>query len=607
MRISFALVLVLCGLGLAQVPTPAGGTPGGTTPPAPLDPNLGFYRLTYQRQAVGFAREEWKEEQYGGKNCLHMISEGQFVAKPDLLRDLPYTDFRAEVICEAQTQDLQWASFTLSFPVQLAPGVGSSDFKLVQGQVRFMVDRRTEEGKSYLRFTSSDEGFEDAQLVLGPGDEFVFPDAIPRMLTGQLRAGKNFEKRSLLLSPGLGAGQDAGRYVATLAVSVKEKVPVKVGDDELSLWPVLVTMTSAEGVMATDVSLMDDKGVIRMSWTTFLDPSKIQFDAEPQDTIIYTRVGTELEAREGLSFVLSSKGRRDPFVDPRTPAIKDTSNVKTLGGSAAPKEGPVTPVDPVTTSSLKLEDAQEMVREADRLRADIEKIFNLADKATPAQNADRDKFQAKIFEINAQIQATKYVALKAQMTDTLQQLDKLAKAKGDRYLVEARTIAKRIEETFKNDELASQIRVTDIGQQVEKLRGISGNPNLRAPDQAEVTRLVQDSERFHRRAKVRAEFEIKKPNITGVVVASESVTAPLKVGLVLFGRPIVIETEIPLPRSKSSVILNVKGSKSGDRTYEEGQSIEGIEGAGNMKVKRIERNKIAFEYEQEIIWVSTTK
>ncbi|MEK7867344.1 MAG: hypothetical protein AAB434_11740 [Planctomycetota bacterium] len=609
MRSTFALVLLLCGLGLAQGPVPGGGTPppGGATPPAPLDPNLGWYRLTYQRQAVGFAREEWKEEQYSGKNCLHLSVEGQFVAKPDLLRDLPFTDYKYEVICDAQTQDLQWATYALSFPVQLAPGAGSSDFKLVQGLVRFMIDRRTEEAKSYLRFTSSDEEFQDAQLMLGPGDEFVFPDAIPRSLTGQMRAGKSFEKRSILLTPGLGSGRDAAKYIATIAVSVKEKATVKVGDAELSLWPVLVSNTSVEGVTATRVSLLDDKGVIRRSWLTYLDPSKIQFGEEPQDTIIYTRVESEMEAREGLAFVLSSKGRRDPFIDPRTPSIKDPKGGKLKDiPSGAGSTGPVTPVGPVvpTTSLLKLEDAQEFVREADRLRADIEKIINLADKATPAQNADRAKFEARVYEINTQVQATKFVALKAQMTDVMMQLDKLAKVKGDRYVVEARAVAKRIEEIFKNEELAPPIRVSEIGKQIEDLKRISVNPSLRAPDQAEVTRFLQDGDRFHRRAKVRAEFEIKKPDITGIVVASESITAPLKVGLVLFGRPIVIDAEIPLPKSKSSVILNVKGSKSGHRTYEEGQSIEG---AGNMKVKRIERNKVIFEYEQELISVSTTR
>lgn len=604
MRSTFALVLVLCGLGLAQGPVPGGTKPPGTTPAAPIDPNLGWYRMTYQRQPVGFVREEWKEEQYSGKNCLHLSMEGQFVAKPDLLRDLPYTDYKIEVICDAQTQDLQWASYSLSFPVQLAPGAGSSDFKLVQGLARFMIDRRTEEGKTYLRFTSSDEEFQDAQLVLGPGDEFVFPDAIPRSLAGQLRAGKSFEKRSVLLTPGLGSGRDAGKYLATIAVAVKEQAKVKIGDDEMSLWPVLVSNTSAEGVTATQVSLLDDKGVVRRSWLTYLEPSKIQFDEEPQDTIVATRMESELEAREGLAFVLSSKGRRDPFVDPRTPSVKDPKG-KLVDLSSKGVKDPVQPVEPVaTTSSIKLEDAQEMVREAERLRADIEKIINLAENATPAQNADMAKFQTRIYEINTQVQATKFVALKAQMVDIVQQLDKLASVKGDRYIREARAVAKRIEEIFKNEELAPPMRVTEIGKQVDDLKRLSQNPELRVPDKEEATRLVQDADRFHRRAKVRAEFEIKKPDITGIVVASESITAPLKVGLVLFGRPIVIETDIPLPKSKSSVILNVKGSKSGHRTYEEGQSIEG---GGNMKVKRIERNKIAFEYEQETIWVSTTR
>ncbi len=606
MKRTLVLVLALCGLACAQgIPPKEGATPAGGTPSTgAFDANLGWYRLTYQRQPVGFAREEWREEQYSGKNCLHMNTEGQFVAKPDLLRDLPYTDYKSEVICDAQTQDLQWASFTLSFPVQLAPGAGASDFKLVQGLVRFMVDRRTEEGKTYLRFTSSDEEFQDAQLVLSPGDEFVFPDAIPRMLVGQLRAGKSFEKRSILLSPGLGSGRDAGKYVATITVSVKEKAAVKIGDAELSLWPVLVTMTGPEGVPATDVSLMDDKGIIRKSWTTYLEPSKIvEFAEEPQDTIVYTRVASEIEAREGLAFVLSSKGRRDPLVDPRTPSIKDEKNLKDITSKGTVKP-PVETTPPPEVVKMALEQAQEMVKDAERLKADIEKIVNLGEKATPAQLADKSKFETRVYEINLQVQGTRYVALKAQMTDIVQQVEKLSVAGKERYLIEARTIAKRVEEIFKNDELAPPIRVSEIGQQVEKLKTLGANPSLRAPDQAEVTRLLSEADRFHRRAKTRADFEVKKPDITGVVVASESITAPLKVGLALFGRTIVIDTEIPLPRSKSSVILNVKGSKAGHRTYQEGELIEG---AGNMKVKRIERNKVAFEYEGETIWVPTTR
>lgn len=603
MRTPILLVLAMCGGALAQGIPPRGDgtTPGGTPAAATaLDPDMGWYRLTYQRQPVGFAREEWKEEQYNGKTCFHVIAEGQFVARPDLLRDLPYTDFKITAICDIQTLDLQWASFALSFPVQVAPGAGSSDFKLVQGFVRFAVDRRTEDGRNYLRFTSSDEEFQDAQLALAPGDEFIFPDAVPRMLAGRLRVGPGLEKRTILLTPGLASGHDAAKYVANLSVRVVEEKTVKISEEDVKVNPVLVTITGPEGIPATKVYLMDAKGIVRKAWTTYLEPSKIsEFAEDPQDTIVATRVASELEAREGLAFVLSAKGRRDPFVDPRTPATKSEKNVKNLAPGAGTK-----PLDPGVTTAMSFEEAQELVREAERLRADVEKIINLGDKASPAQQADRNKFESLIYEINGKIQGTKFLALKAQMTDLVQQLEKLTNVGREHYLIEARAIAKRIEEIFKNDDLAPPIRVSEIEQQVEKLKSIKLNPALRAPDQAEVDDLLKKGNQFHRRAKIIADFEVKKPDIRGVVVAFESVTTPLRLGIVLFTRPVVIETEIPLPRSKSAVILSVKGSKSGHHTYEEGQTIEGPD---NIKVKQIERNRVWFEYEQETIPVPTPR
>lgn len=589
MKITVALVLALASALLAQV------TPSGQTPPAGFDPDLGWYRLTYQRQPVGFMHDEWKAESFAGKNALHYTSEAQFMAKPDILRDLPYSDYKIDAIVDSQTGGVQLASYLLFYPIVPA-ATGGTEFKVVQAQVQFMVERQTIEGKTSLLFTSTTEEFGEVKQPVDPGEDYVIPDAIPRMQAQQLRAGKSFAKKSVVLHPGLASGRDGSKYIAALDVSVKDKATVKIGDDDVSVWPMLLVATGPDGVPLTEVCLVDDAGIVRKAWTTLLPADKIQCDVEPTDTVVATRVLTESDAREGLSFVLSAKMRRDPFADPRAVVKKDAP--KELGAPVV-----VQPKDPKAVKhDYTREDVEKLVAEADNCYQDMVKTQNKWDTASQVERDNQSKNYTKVMEDKGKADMTNFMDLKARIAKIAADAEGLMKVHGGMQVGQAKALFKNVEDAFKNEETPALQRVTEISGQVDKIKAILAAPGAMTPaDVAEVTRLVHEGEKYVLRAKRRADFEVKKPEIVGLLWRQDEVNTPLKVGLVLFGRAIVVDTTVPLPKSKSSVTLRAKGAKE-DNSYAEG---ERVLGGGNLTVKRIERNRVAFEYEQETIWVQT--
>lgn len=592
MKTTVVLALALASAVLAQAP-------GGTPPPAGFDPDLGWYRLTHKGIPVGFMREEWKEESFAGKNSLHYVASAQFMAKPDILRDLPYSDFKIDAIVDAQNGGLQLATYLLFYPL-VPTAAGGSEFKVVEAQVQFMVERQTIEGKTSLLFTSTTDEFQDVKLSVDPGDDYVIPDAIPRILAQQLRAGKSFTKKSVVLHPGLAVGRSGANYIAALDVVVKERIPsVKIGEDDVPVWPVLLIATGPDGVPMTDVCLLDDKGIVRKTWTTLLPADKIQYDADPTDTVVATRVLNETDAHEGLTFVLSSKMRRDPFVDPRAVVKKDAP--KAIGGTPTPTatEGPKPPVGPPPT---KREDIEKLVQDADNCYQDMLKTENRWEKASQAERDNQAKNFQKVVQEKAQVDTTNFLDLKAKVAKTEADAKALMGKRGGLQVGQAKALLKNIEDAFKNEETLAAQRVLEITGLVDKCKAILAAPGAMTPaDIAEVQRIVHDGEKYILRAKKLVDFANKMLEIVGLLYHFDEVNTPLTVGIVLFGRAIVLETTVPLPKSKSSVTLRAKGSKE-DHSYTEGDRVLG---GGDLTVKRIERNRVVFEYEQEEIGVQT--
>ncbi len=586
MKTTVALVLALASAGFAQAP--------GGTPPAGFDPNLGWYRLTYQRQPVGFMREEWKTESFAGKNSLHYVASAQFMAKPDILRDLPYSDYKIDAIVDAQNCGLQLATYLLFYPL-VPTAAGGTEFKVVEAQVQFMVERQTVEGKTSLLFTSTTDEFQDVKLSVDPGDDYVIPDAVPRMLAQQLRAGKSFTKNAVVLHPGLAGGRSGANYIAALEVSVKEKTTVKIGEDDVPVWPVLLIAAGPDGVPLTEVCLLDDKGIVRKTWTTLLPADKIQYDTEPTDTVVATRVLSETDSKEGLSFVLSSRMRRDPFVDPRA-VVKDAP--KSIGGTPTPTD----PKPPVGPQPTKREDIEALVQDADNCYQDMLKTENRWEKASQAERDNQAKNFSKVVEDKGKVDTTNFLDLKAKVAKTEADAKALMGKRGGLQVGQAKALFKNIEDSFKNEETPAAQRVLEITGMVDKCKTILAAPGAMTPaDVAEVQRIVHDGEKYILRAKKLVDFANIMLEIVGLLYHLDEVNTPLTVGIVLFGRAIVLETTVPLPKSKSSVTLRAKGSKE-DNSYNEGDRVIG---GGNLTVKRIERNRVVFEYEQEEIGVQT--
>ncbi len=163
----------------------------------------------------------------------------------------------------------------------------------------------------------------------------------------------------------------------------------------------------------------------------------------------------------------------------------------------------------------------------------------------------------------------------------------------------ARAIVDRIDRAFVDPSLRPHQRVAEIEAWLGELRRVGASAGADG-----VQGLLGLAERTLDRARIRAEFDDRKPAITGVVYSLEEATRRHRLGLDLLGRDIVLEAAIPVPNSKSSVILRIQGSTTGDRTCVEG---EAVDEAGTMQVGRIEKNQIAFLYREETILVPTPR
>ncbi|GEM_PF-3972932 len=157
----------------------------------------------------------------------------------------------------------------------------------------------------------------------------------------------------------------------------------------------------------------------------------------------------------------------------------------------------------------------------------------------------------------------------------------------------ARAIVQLVDEAFRDEGLRPSDRATEIEYWVRRLRRLAEATDRVQPMLASVEETLG-------RARVRAEFDERKPGITGVIYALEDVSTSHRVGVALFGQLVCVEARIPVPNSRSTVVLRVQGSTTGDRSFSEG---EAIDEEGTMRVGRIEKNQIAFVYREETILV----
>lgn len=222
---------------------------------------------------------------------------------------------------------------------------------------------------------------------------------------------------------------------------------------------------------------------------------------------------------EEKPFVFERKGRRDPFVDPRTPRVE-----------------PLPPPSP-DHDTPQLADSTEK-----RLR-----------RAHPPG-----------------------------MTDPV---------------LLARALLTLAEEAFRDGDLRPSQRVAEIEVWMGKMRPLSGQSDRVRP-------LLASGEKLLSRARIHVEFEARKPAITGLLYSLEDVVTPHRLGVALFGRPVCVEAGLPVPNSRSTVVLRVQGSTTGDRSFSEGDPVD--EG-GDLRVGRIEKNQVAFVYREETILVPTPR
>lgn len=157
----------------------------------------------------------------------------------------------------------------------------------------------------------------------------------------------------------------------------------------------------------------------------------------------------------------------------------------------------------------------------------------------------------------------------------------------------ARAILTLIEEAFEDGNLLPSQRESEIEFWVGKMRRLSEGAGRLRP-------LLARAEETLVRARIRAEFDERKPAVTGLLYSLEEVTALHRLGIALFGRQVSVEARLPVPNSRSTVVLRVKGSTTGDRSFSEG---EAIDEDGTMRVGRIEKNQVAFVYREETILV----
>ncbi|MEK7867345.1 MAG: hypothetical protein AAB434_11745 [Planctomycetota bacterium] len=161
----------------------------------------------------------------------------------------------------------------------------------------------------------------------------------------------------------------------------------------------------------------------------------------------------------------------------------------------------------------------------------------------------------------------------------------------------ARAILALVDEAFLDGRLLPSERATEVEYWVGKMRRLAEGADGVRP-------LLVRAEETLARARIRAEFDARKPLVTGVLYSLEEATSLHRLGVALFGRPVCVEARLPVPNSTSTVVLRVQGSTTGDHSYSEGESID--EG-GTMRVGRIEKNQVAFVYREETILVPSPR
>lgn len=298
-----------------------------------------------------------------------------------------------------------------------------------------------------------------------------------------------------------------------------------------------------------------------------------------------TYAKSEEAAKAGMRFDLSQRGRRDPFRIAMTPEEKlEGAQKKTpgeIGGAGKPKPA-------YTTNEIQAM-LQEAADSVDRMKA--------AKKSGQANEKQRDEILAAEYEkvltnfklfldkdrIPKEPDRTSMAKLKAE-ADTLY-------SALERYVVQIEKLRDEARDLFESQEygpvLAKKLEEAD---QVVRLPELNGTPYL-----PKIRAAYDETKRYVERGKLRVDFEGKKPKITGIIYHTVPYEVPFRMGLEILGDRIAIESSLRVGASKSSCFLAAANKNE--------VKVEGEEIAPDVRVKRIDRGAVVFDYLGEEIRV----
>ncbi|MBI5367889.1 MAG: hypothetical protein HZA54_12690 [Planctomycetes bacterium] len=294
-------------------------------------------------------------------------------------------------------------------------------------------------------------------------------------------------------------------------------------------------------------------------------------------------VRTEEAAKVGQRFELAARGRRDPFRVAMTPKDKlKVGDPADAPGTNAPQKSRPMPEAEIQRLLQAARENVESMREAkkkyaadpNRLQQSLEKSYN--DVLYVWQ-----EFQDKV-KIKNDGHRIAIGKLKAEAEELWSGLERLV-AQVDKIHKEA-------------DEMFGQAQYPPIEAKRAEAESIAKRPELAGTRYApQVELLYEKVRRLAERAKLRIEFEGKKPKITGIIYHLVPREVPFRMGVELLGDRISVESNLRVSSSSSTCFLSVAGQ---DQVKAEGEDL-----SAELRVKRIERGAVLFDYRGEEIRV----